>query len=103
MVKALRRPVAAAALACASGTFAHAQSPGPSAPDTPDFVVTATRTPQAIGRAGSAITVITADEIAKESPKNIVDALRRSPGLSAARAAPRRCGSAAPRRGRPSC
>ena len=82
MVKALRRPVAAAVLSCASAALAHAQSPGPPAPDAPDFVVTATRTPQAIGRAGSAITVITADEIAKESPKNIVDALRRSPGLS---------------------
>jgi vitamin B12 transporter len=82
MVKALRRPVAAAVLSCASAALAHAQSPGPPAPGTPDFVVTATRTPQAIERAGSAITVITADEIAKESPKNIVDALRRAPGLS---------------------
>jgi len=35
--------------------------------------------PQAISRAGSAVTVITADEIAKESPKSVADVLRRAP------------------------
>ncbi|MBZ6077258.1 TonB-dependent receptor plug domain-containing protein [Microvirga puerhi] len=48
----------------------------------PDIVITATRTPQAISRAGSAISVITAEEIAKESPKNVANVLRRVPGLS---------------------
>ncbi|MCB8822283.1 TonB-dependent receptor plug domain-containing protein [Microvirga rosea] len=48
----------------------------------PDIVVTATRSPQAISRAGSSISVITGEEIAKESPKNITNVLRRSPGLS---------------------
>jgi vitamin B12 transporter len=72
------RPLAAAFSFCLLSTgSAHAQ-----AEPTPDFVVTATRTPQAVSRAGSAITVITADEIAKESPKSIADVLRRSPGLS---------------------
>ena len=73
--------VAAAVLSCASAALAHAQSPGPPAPDTPDIVVTATRTPQAIERTGSAITVITADEIATPIRQDIVDALRRAPGL----------------------
>ncbi len=70
---------AAAFASCALVTGAHAQSePSPA----PDFVVTATRTSQAISRAGSAITVITADEIAKESPKDITNVLRRVPGLT---------------------
>jgi vitamin B12 transporter len=49
---------------------------------TPDFVVTATRTPLAVTQAGSAITVISGEEIAKSSPKSIADVLRHSPGLS---------------------
>lgn len=49
---------------------------------TPDFVVTATRSPLAISQAGSAITVITADEIEQASPKSLADTLRRAPGLS---------------------
>ena len=57
-----------------------AQSAAPTL--VPDIVVTATRSPQAISRAGSAISVITSEEIAKESPKNITDVLRRVPGLS---------------------
>jgi vitamin B12 transporter len=74
------RPVfAACILVCAVPSFAHAQD---AAGPAPDFVVTPTRTPQAISRAGSAVTVITADEIAKESPKSIAEVLRRSPGLS---------------------
>jgi vitamin B12 transporter len=61
------RPFFAACIAvCAVPSFAHAQDAGGPAPD---FVVTPTRTPQAISRAGSAVTVITADEIAKESPR----------------------------------
>lgn len=48
----------------------------------PDFVVTATRSPLAISQAGSAISVITGEEIAKESPKSPVDVLRRVPGVT---------------------
>lgn len=48
----------------------------------PDFVVTATRSPLAISEAGSAITVITADEIAKTSPASPADVLRRVPGVT---------------------
>ncbi|MGO4704938.1 TonB-dependent receptor plug domain-containing protein [Microvirga sp. 2MCAF38] len=47
-----------------------------------EIVVTATRTPLDITKAGSAISVITAEEIAKESPKSLADVLRRVPGLS---------------------
>ena len=57
-----------------------AQSAAPTL--VPDIVVTATRSPQAISRAGSAISVISGEEIAKESPKSITDVLRRVPGLS---------------------
>ena len=51
----------------------------------PDVVVTATRTPQPIQRIGSAITVITAEEIERSatSPTRSVDDLfRRVPGVS---------------------
>lgn len=47
-----------------------------------DFVVTPNRTETPIARAGSAITVITAEEIEKANPRDISDLLRRSPGLT---------------------
>ena len=75
------RLVAACLAACALPSLAQAQTPS-TPPPAPDFVVTPTRTPQAISRAGSAVTVITAEEIAKESPRGVADLLRRSPGLS---------------------
>lgn len=65
-----------AALACglaATPAFAQQQV---------DFVVTPNRTETPIARAGSAITVITAEEIEKTSPRDVSDLLRRSPGLS---------------------
>jgi vitamin B12 transporter len=60
---------------------AHAQTAADPAP-LPDLVVTATRTPLAISQAGSAISVITSEEIARESPKSVANAFRRVPGLS---------------------
>ncbi|MGO4573238.1 TonB-dependent receptor plug domain-containing protein [Microvirga sp. 2TAF3] len=48
----------------------------------PDIVITATRTPLAITRAGSAISVIKGEEIATVSPKNVAEVLRRVPGLT---------------------
>ncbi|WP_445502522.1 TonB-dependent receptor plug domain-containing protein [Microvirga sp. G4-2] len=48
----------------------------------PDFVVTATRSPLAISQAGSAISVITAEEIAKESLTSPAEVLRRVPGVT---------------------
>jgi vitamin B12 transporter len=74
-----RRLMAASAALCAVPCLAQAQ---PADVPAPDFVVTPTRSPQAISRAGSAVTVITAEEIAKESPKSIAEVLRRSPGLT---------------------
>jgi vitamin B12 transporter len=66
-----------AAILIASATTAHAQSAA-----SPDIVVTATRTPQPIQRAGSAITVITAEEIAKTSTRSVDDLFRQVPGVS---------------------
>lgn len=48
----------------------------------PDFVVTATRSPLAISQAGSAISVITAEEIEKEPLKSPAEVLRRVPGVT---------------------
>jgi vitamin B12 transporter len=63
--------------------FAHAQN-GPPDPAGAalDVVVTAARQPQPIQRAGSAITIIRADEIAKSAPGSVADLLRGQPGLS---------------------
>jgi len=60
---------------------AHAQTVTEAAP-APDFVVTATRSPLAVSQAGSAISVITAEEIEKESIKSPADVLRRVPGVT---------------------
>ena len=46
-----------------------------------EIVVTATRGPQAVARAGSAITVITAEDIGRSGARTLNDALRRVPGL----------------------
>ncbi|MCG7394782.1 TonB-dependent receptor [Microvirga sp. ACRRW] len=76
------RVLAASVSLCAlSLSIAHAQTAGDPAP-APDFVVTATRSPLAISQAGSAISVITAEEIEKESPKSPADVLRRVPGVT---------------------
>ncbi|HEY8564836.1 MAG TPA: TonB-dependent receptor [Beijerinckiaceae bacterium] len=56
------------------------EPPGSGAPA--DIVVTPNRTAQPIQRAGSAITVIPAEEIAKSSVKDVSDLLRQSPGVS---------------------
>jgi vitamin B12 transporter len=75
VLQSFRRPLAASALVLLpQANAALAQEP--------DFVVTATRTPLAVTQAGSAITVIPGEEIAKASPKSIADVLRRAPGLS---------------------
>lgn len=47
-----------------------------------DIVVTANRTEQPIERAGSAITVITGEEIERSSVRNVTDLFRRVPGLT---------------------
>ncbi|MBF9234886.1 TonB-dependent receptor plug domain-containing protein [Microvirga alba] len=82
MLTSPRRTLAASVSFCALLIgAAQAQNATPSLP-IPDIVITATRTPLAITQAGSAISVITAEEIAKESPKSTADVLRRVPGLS---------------------
>ena len=53
----------------------------------PDIVVTPSRTAEPIQRAGSAVTVITAEEIEQSSVRDVGDLLRRSP-LTVAGAAP---------------
>jgi vitamin B12 transporter len=69
--------LSAAVILIASSSTAYAQSAA-----SPDIVVTATRTPQPIQRAGSAITVITAEEIAKASVRSVDDLFRQVPGVT---------------------
>ena len=76
----VKRRVSAAAILFVSSTTAFAQST-----TLPDVVVTATRNPQPIQRAGSAISVITAEEIERStiSPtRSLADILRRVPGVT---------------------
>ncbi|WP_414475847.1 TonB-dependent receptor plug domain-containing protein [Microvirga sp. M2] len=82
MVVPLRRFFAASVSLCViSLDAARAQTFADPIPE-PDFVVTATRSPLAISRAGSAISVIPGEDIEKESPKNPADVLRRVPGVT---------------------
>jgi vitamin B12 transporter len=69
--------LSAAVILVASSTTTLAQTAA-----SPDIVVTATRTPQPIQRAGSAITVITAEEIAKTSARSVDDLFRQVPGVT---------------------
>ena len=81
----------AATLACVlvlAPNRLHAQQaiPNPAPPDTVpqslEVVVTANRSPTAIQRVGSAITVISAEEIQARNPASFADVLRRVPGVS---------------------
>jgi vitamin B12 transporter len=89
MLAYLARPLAAALLVSSSAlALAQDRSPAP-APELgplPAIQVTATRTPQPIQRAGSAITVIGPEEIARTSARNVDDLLRQVPGVSLVRA-----------------
>ena len=49
---------------------------------TSDIVLTPGRSPQAIARSGSAVTIIRQDDIEKSSSKNLADLLRQVPGVS---------------------
>ena len=62
--------------------FSVQSTPVFSQSNTPDIVVTPSRTEEPIQRAGSAVTVITADEIEQSSVRDVGDLLRRSPGLT---------------------
>jgi vitamin B12 transporter len=69
----------AAVLVCASASALAESVVSPVA--EPDIVVTPSRAPQPIQRAGSAITVVRGEEIEKASPLGLADALRGVPGL----------------------
>jgi vitamin B12 transporter len=64
-----------------SASVSYAQS-NPQPVIIPDIVVTPTRTPQAISKAGSSITVLDEEDIAKASPGTITDLFRQVPGVS---------------------
>jgi len=74
----LSRRLAAAAFSFSVYPFASEAQTAPQ----PDIVVTATRSPRAVTQAGSSISVISGEEIAKASPKSIADVLRRVPGVT---------------------
>ncbi len=48
----------------------------------PDIVVTATRNPDLVSRAGSAISVISSEDIRKSNPQSVADLFRQVPGVT---------------------
>ncbi|HEX2554576.1 MAG TPA: TonB-dependent receptor [Microvirga sp.] len=94
MVAPLRRVLAAAfpilsllPVAAAAQPAVPAAGPAPAAVPSagaapPDIVVTPNRTEQPIQRAGSAISVITAEDIQKSSARSVGDLLQQVPGVS---------------------
>lgn len=82
MLSSRRRALAAAFLLSSTSLPALAQGTSFSGPPAADIVVTANRVAQPIQRAGSAITVITAEEIERESVRDVGQILRRAPGVS---------------------
>lgn len=74
-------PVAAAAQNAVPAA-GPAQAAAPSGGAAPDIVVTPNRTEQPIQRAGSAISVITAEDIQKSSARNVGDLLQQVPGVT---------------------
>ena len=58
-----------------------AQEQSPKEPPPLEITITANRSPTQIQRTGSAITVISSEEIRKTNPGSLVDALRMVPGL----------------------
>ena len=77
-----RRLAAACLTVFATLPVAAQAQPTLEAPADADIVVTATRTPQSIQQIGSAIDVITAEEIEKSSVKDVSDVIRRVPGVT---------------------
>lgn len=77
----LVRPVKCLAFATSYLTLAvsmaHAQSP-----QTEDIVVTATRAATPISMVGSSTTVITAEDIERNQAREVIDVLRKVPGLT---------------------
>ena len=69
---------AVAAFAALSPSLALAQQPSPL-----DVVVTPNRSPTDIQRTGSAITVISGEEVRRTNPANLIDVLRQAPGVAA--------------------
>lgn len=78
------RAALSAALVCLFPFQALSQSTAP--PDPLEVVVTPNRSPTAIQRTGSAITVLSSSELARSTPASLVDALRAVPGLDVTQA-----------------
>ena len=66
-----------------SASHAFSQDGGTTGPDpAPDIVVTPTRTPEPLRSVGSAVTVLTAEEIEQTSVRDVGDLFRRVPGVT---------------------
>lgn len=81
-----RALMASASLLVFSATIVSAQTPESSPPGSSgaiplDVTITANRMPTSIQRTGSAITIVSGEEIARTHPGSLADALRTVPGL----------------------
>lgn len=74
--------VAASIISIALAPQAYAQETTIPETTIPEITVTALRAEQTLQRTGSAVTVITREDIARSSARDVDDLLRQSPGLS---------------------
>jgi len=83
----MQKIIASSILLMGFNAQSHAQNKLPNdAIELPNVVVTATRTETPETEIGSAITVVTAKDIADKNINNVADALRTVPGLDVVRA-----------------
>lgn len=85
----LRQPVTATGAALCALLAASADSAAQTAARLPEVVVTATRYPVAPETVGSAVTVITAEDLASRQSDFVLDILREVPGLAVSAPGPR--------------
>ena len=82
----MQKIIASSLLLVGFNAQSHAQqNPADNSLELPNMVVTATRTETPENEIGSAITVITAEDIAAKHVNNVADALRTVPGLDVIR------------------
>lgn len=77
----VRRLSASLSIFASFSTCAFAQQTASDSFTAPEIVITATRSPLELLRAGSAISVISAEQIEAYGVKNLADALRLTPGV----------------------
>ncbi len=77
----IRRTSASLSILTLFSTCASAQPAAPESFTAPEIVITATRSPLELSRAGSAISIVSSEQIEAYGARNLADALRLTPGV----------------------